>query len=300
MATESSIKALLDRAREFATQGKYLHAVQVYLRATAEAPDVEAGWIELAHVYLHLHQSVAAERALLRALDSSRQPAQILYFLGSLNRETGNRHEALRYFRRLLTFERTLSESLRAQLHFDLGLLYRDDKNWRVAEYHLRSAHRLDQRYPRVNEALAEVLLERGALTDASRFLQKALAVEPYSWSGHFLLGRLYARQGEWERAHDEFVMSVEADPEEARGWHMCGNALLALHRLDESERYLRKALELDPALADAMADLGLIALRRGDLEGAQEHFMHVLNMEPANRRAKHGQRELVRLRNAR
>jgi tetratricopeptide (TPR) repeat protein len=272
----------------------------MYLRVTGEAPEVEAGWIELAHVYLHLHRSEAAERALLRALDASQKPAQILYFLASLHRETGNRHEALRYFRRLLTFERTLSDGLRAQLHFDLGLLYREERNWRVAEYHLRTAHRQDPRYPRVNETLAEVLLERGAVTDAARYLQQALAVEPHSWSGHYLLGRVHARRGEWERAYEEFTTAVEMDPDEARGWHMCGSALLALHRLDESERYLRKALELNSFLADAMVDLGVLALRRGDLEGAQEQFMHVLKLEPANRRAREGQRELVRLRNAR
>jgi tetratricopeptide (TPR) repeat protein len=300
MATEQTIRAWLDQAREFATKGKYLHAVQVYLRVTGEAPEAEAGWIELAHVYLHLHRTEAAERALLRALDSSRQPAQILYFLASLHRETGNGTEALRYFRRLLTFERKLSDGLRAQLHFDLGLLYRERKNWRVAEYHLRTAHRLDPRYPRVNETLAEILLERGATTDAQRFLQMALAVEPHSWSGHFLFGRLHARRGEWDHAYEEFATAVDLDPDEARGWQMCGSAMLALYRLDESERYLHKALRLDPSLTDAIIDLGLLALRRGNFEAAQEQFMQALTMEPGNRRARDGQRELVRLRKAR
>ena len=300
MTNGPSIQTWLDQARAFASQGKYLHAVQVYQRITTEAPDVEAAWIELAHVYLHLHRTDAAERALLRALGSSRQPAQILYFLASLNRETGNRYEAMKYYRRLLEFERTLSTSLRVQLHVDLGMLSRERKNDRMAEYHLRAAHRIDPRYPRVNETLADLLLQRGALTDASRFVRRAMQVEPRSAGAHILLGRIQARREEWEAAYASFQAAVELDPEEPRGWQLCGSVLLALHRLEESERCLSKALALNPASVDALVDLGLVALRRDRFDEARELFMNALKVEPGNRRARDGQRELLRIRNQR
>ena len=299
MVDEPTIHGLLGQARSYVAEKKYLHAVQVYRKITVLAPRVEQAWIELAHVYLHLQRRDAAERALLDALDISRQPAQILFLLGSLHRESGNTYEALKYLRQLLDLEPSLPVSMKARLHYDLGLLYRERRNWRVSEYHLRMAQRLDPDYPHAGEALAELLLRRGAATEAIRFLHRALKAEPYSWEGHYLLGNALGRKGDWEHALEEYVASVEMDPDDARGWYMCGNTLLTLQRLEESEHYLRKALDLQPSLVDAMADLGVVRLRRGAFEEAQDLFRRVLQEQPGNRIARDGQRELNRLRKA-
>ncbi len=299
MIDEPTIHALLTQARSYAADEKFLHAIQVYRRLTRLAPRVEQSWVELAHVYLHLKQRDAAERALLGALAVARQPAQILFLLGSLHREAGDTYEALKYLRQLLEIEPTLPVTMKAQLHFDLGLLYRDRKNSRVAEYHLRMAQRLDPNYPRSGEALAELLLRRGAANEAIRFLHRSLKAEPYSWEGHYLLGKALTRKGEWEHALEEFIASVEMDPEDPRGWHMCGSTLLALQRLDESEHYLRKAIDLQPAMTDAIADLGIVLMRRGTFEEAQELFRRALQQVPDHRIARDGQRELNRLRKA-
>ncbi|MEX0602889.1 MAG: tetratricopeptide repeat protein, partial [Bacteroidota bacterium] len=109
----------------------------------------------------------------------------------------------------------------------------------------------------------------------------------------HYLLGVAYSRTNDWRSAHDEFVTAVEMDPNEPSGWQMCGEALLALHQLDEAEQYLRKTLELNPQCTDAVADFGLLYLRRGDLPRAREFFERALFLEPRNERALRGSHEL-------
>ena len=97
----------------------------------------------------------------------------------------------------------------------------------------------------------------------------------------------------EWTSAYDEFVAAIEMDPNEANGWQMCGEVLIALRRFEEAEQYLRKALELNPHLADAIANVGFLSLHRGDLETAIDWFERALALEPNNAKALKGKREL-------
>ena len=50
---------------------------------------------------------------------------------------------------------------------------------------------------------------------------------------------------------------------------------------MDRAEEAYRKALELDPTLANAVTNLGNIAYRRGDLEGAAKAYQRALAIDP-------------------
>ena len=83
-------------------------------------------------------------------------------------------------------------------------------------------------------------------------------------------------------------------DPSEPRAWHMCGEVLLNLHKLDEAERYLHKSLELNPQLTEAVVDFGFLFLKRGDVQRARECFERALELEPQHPKALQGTRELT------
>ena len=55
------------------------------------------------------------------------------------------------------------------------------------------------------------------------------------------------------------------------------------MNRLDEADRCLRQALELDPRTEWMMAAARL-AIRRGDLAGATRHWRGVVAAEPRSR----------------
>lgn len=299
MPDKTIIQTWLERARGFASGKRHLHALQLYQRITSADPDHEQAWVEMAQIFLQLKRTDAAERALQHALGLSRNPTQILYALAMLHRESENTYEASRYFRRLLALKEKLPQGMRTQLHADLGGVYLERKNARMAEHHFRTAFRLDPGFPRVAEELAALLLQRGAITEAAKYLRNALTSNPTSWDARYLLGKIYARKGEWSAAMEAFSIVVELNPEEPRGWHMCGATLLAMHRLEECEPYLQKAVALDPRFVDALVDLGLLFVRKGDRPHAKELFFRALKEEPGNRRARDGQRELLRMRNA-
>ncbi len=293
MIDDLALARLFDTAQALLEEGKLLHALQLYRRITAEAPTNEYGWIQLSRVLLELRKLGHAEQALLAAMRISTRPAEILLLVGDFHFRAGQLSKAQGYYRKALLHEQALSKASRARLHFHAGLVRLERHQRRLAEYHFRRVRTIDQTFPRINETLAEILLHRGATSEAAHILRTAIAANPYSAPAHYLLGKAYAASGRWDLAYGEFVSAVDMDPKEAASWHMCGEALLTLKNFDEAERYLAKAIELNPRCTGALADFGELWLRRGDSRQALTYFERALELEPGNRKALHGKRTI-------
>jgi len=293
MLNEVTLSQMLEQARTFVAERKFLHAAQVYSRITEASPTLEPAWVELSHVYSELRQYDAAEHVLQKAMRSSNDPNKIVFMLGNLYQKVGDYSRALTYYKQLQLRERDLSPTIRAHLQFNMALSYFYRGNLKLAESHFRKTKKVDPNFPRINESLGELLIRRGAFPESVAVLRQALAADPYSWIGHYLLGLAHARLKEWTSAYEEFVAAIEMDPNEANGWQMCGEVLIALRRFEEAEQYLRKALELNPQLADAVANVGFLCLHRGDSETAIDYFERALALEPNNAKALKGKREL-------
>ena len=293
MIDEPALHQMLEQARSFVDERKFLHAAQLYTRITSLAPSTEQAWVELSHVYAELRQYQAAEHVLQQAAASSSDPNKILFLLGNLYFKTADYDRALIYYRQLALAEKQLSLTLRAHMQFNTGLCYFYRGNLKQAESHFRKAKKVDPMFPKINESLGELLLRREAFSESIVVLKQAITADPYSWIAHYLLGVAYQKTQSWTSAYDEFVAAVEMDPNEPNGWQMCGEVLLTLERFDEAERYLGKALELNPHLTDAIANVGFLYLHRGDAQTASECFERALALEPKNLKALRGKQQV-------
>lgn len=289
MIDEAALHQMLEQARSFVEERKFLHAAQLYARITTIAPSVEQAWVELSHVYAELRQYQAAENVLRDAAASSKDPNKIIFLLGNLYLKTGDYGRALVYYKQLALHEKQLSKTLRAHMQFNMGLCFFYKGNYKLAESHFRRTKKADPLFPKINESLGELLLRREAFSESIVILKQAITADPYSWIGHYLLGLAYQKTRSWTSAYEEFVAAVEMDPNEPNGWQMCGEVLLSLERFDEAERYLQKALELNPHLTDAIANVGFLYLHRGDPQTASECFDRALALEPQNPKALQG-----------
>ena len=293
MIDEPTLHQMLEQARSFVEEKKFLHAAQVYARITSMSPSTEQAWVELSHVYAELRQYGAAEHVLQQASTSSSDPNKIIFLLGNLYLKTGDYDRALTYYRQLALREKNLSQTLRAHTQFNMGLSYFYKGNFKQAESHFRKTKKVDPLFPKINESLGELLMRRDAFSEAIVVLKQAIAADPYSWIGHYLLGLAHQRTKSWTNAYEEFVAAVEMDPNEPNGWQMCGEVLLSMDRFDEAEHYLRKALELNPHLTDAIVNVGFLYLHRGDAQTASECFERALALDPRNPKALRGKEQV-------
>ena len=288
---EPTMYGLLEQARSYVEDGKTLHAIQLYRQLIESAPALPEPWVELFKVFCQLQRFDTAEKLLRDALECIPEKREILFLLGVLHLQTHNHPSALSYFRQLLDTGAVLDREFQSRIHFNLGLLYVQMHRWGLAEHHLRTSRQLNPEFPKIDEALAEILLRRGHVREVIQILQAALAKDPYSWHGHYLLGIAFSRSRQWKRAYEEFVVATDMDPNEPRSWQKCGECLLALRELDQAEHYLRKALELNPKFTDAVVNYGFLYLERGDRIHAGELFDRVLEMDPSNVGAREGKR---------
>ena len=277
---EIQISRLLDDARKFVEEDKILHAVQVYRKLILLEPTLMLSYVELASVYAERNYIDAAISTLVAAEPLFSGDPELLFRLGDFYLRAEQYDHALETFRQLI-------EEKSAPVHYKMGVAMFFLEKFADAEDQFRTALQIDPNLPHVYESIGELLLKRGQFQDAIRYLRKGIVADPFYGVSHFLLGLAHGRLNEWKSAYDEFVLSIDMDPNEPLHWQMCGESLIHLNRLDEAEQYVRKALELDPGSAESVLLLGQINAMRGEYDTSAEWIHKALNLDPENVRAK-------------
>lgn len=101
----------------------------------------------------------------------------------------------------------------------------------------------------------------------------------------HLSDAREASRDGRLTEAIAASERAIEQAPGIAEAHALAGLALFDLNRLEEADRCLRKAIELEPRTEWMMAGARL-AIRRGDLAGATRYWKNVVAAEPRSRTA--------------
>jgi len=285
---EIQISQLLDQARAYVNEGKYLHAEQLYHRLIREEPQLMQTYTELATVYAESGKIDAGIHILEKALHRFPGHEQLLFMLGSFHLQAGNHDKAIGFLQKL--YGKGLPE-----VHFSAGIAYFYKGNMKRAEEQFRITLKLNPKFPKIHESLGELLIRRSAFAEAIHHLKLGIQVDPYSWVSHHLLGTAYHSLNDLKHAYNEFVLAIEMDPNEPLSWQKCGEVLLEMKRYDEAEQYLRKALELQPDFADALADYGQLWLLRGDRVQSEAYFNKALSIDPHHARARFGKLTIAR-----
>lgn len=99
----------------------------------------------------------------------------------------------------------------------------------------------------------------------------------------HLSDAREASRDGRLSDAVRASERAIHHAPNIAEAHALAGLALFGMNRLDEADRRLRHALEIEPRTEWLMA-AAKVALRRGDLAGATKHWRAVVSAEPRSR----------------
>jgi TolB-like protein len=124
---------------------------------------------------------------------------------------------------------------------------------------------------------LADAHLARGSLLLRANFdwrgaeaeYRRALALAPSAVTAKFELGLVLATVGNLDQAVDLTQQAIDGDPLRAIWYNWLAVYLSALDRLDEAERAIRNAIELQPGAESFYYLLSNIEVRRGDAKAA-------------------------------
>ncbi len=277
--SELQITQLIDQARSFVREERYLHALQCYRRLLIDDPTCLSAYRELAALYGEMDLPDAAVSLLEGAERAMPGCPDVTFLLAMRHLESGA-------FDRAIERLRTLADRRLPQVHFQLGVAHFYQEDLATAEAEFRTALALDPHFPRINESIGELLLERGEVSEAIEFLRRGIDIDPYSAVSHSLLGNAFGELGRWTEAHDEFILALDMDPTEAQHWQAVGESMLHQRRSAEAEPYLRKARDLDPSSVDIMLALCKALLMKGDRVEARELRSLAFSLDPAHARA--------------
>ena len=105
--------------------------------------------------------------------------------------------------------------------------------------------------------------------------IKEILHRDPYNFSAMNLAGMAYWGEGNNERAHDIFLKAAQAAPE---CYYIVGNlgrSYFNLKKLDDAEKTLRRALDLNPRYPEGYVYLFDTHLAQGRTEAAGEDLRH-------------------------
>jgi Flp pilus assembly protein TadD len=120
-----------------------------------------------------------------------------------------------------------------------------------------------------------------GNLEEAESLLQQAVRERLETAPAWLVLGMLYLDQGRTEEAMTSLAMANLHDPRNARARNFFGVAIGELGWFDGAEFQFRRALEIDPAYADAHFNLAYFTLRRKSpaVELARRHYLRAVEL---------------------
>jgi tetratricopeptide (TPR) repeat protein len=127
----------------------------------------------------------------------------------------------------------------------------------------------------------AGAALALGLTTDAEKFLQAAISLDPGYAEAHSNLGVLNYQRGTLPAALRCFERVLALTPDSAAALNNLGAALVRLGRLDEAEALLRRAAKLEPGNADAAGNLGQTLILKGRFDEASSELDRAIALKP-------------------
>ncbi|KTD35994.1 cytochrome c type biogenesis protein CcmH [Legionella nautarum] len=114
--------------------------------------------------------------------------------------------------------------------------------------------------------------------------MRARLKQDPSSERGWYLLGRLYASQGQWLEARDAFLKALELKPENEITLINYAQSLLQLNQQQfngQIRTLLKNLLQKDPNQPDALAMLAMDAFTEKNYQLAIDYWQQLLKLAP-------------------
>jgi tetratricopeptide (TPR) repeat protein len=135
--------------------------------------------------------------------------------------------------------------------------------------------------------------LSQGAFAQAAVHFEQLLELQPHDPEAPAQLGVALFGLGRYEEAERCYRESLEINPMSAST--LCNLATVLQSDPAEAEKYLRRALQLNPKYADARSKLGLSLAFAGRLREAKAAFQKALKVDPRHAEALLGLGQIAR-----
>ena len=233
---------------------------------------------QLGLLYQGQKQLDRAREVLEKAAQDRTPSVDLLVALARVAHEQGDDRGALGY----LAHARSL-EPGNPGVHFFFGMVCVDLDLGVEAFTSLKEAVRLEPDNAHFNYALGAVALHRRDPGEAIPFFKKYADLRPDDARGPFAIGAAAFQAHDFPLARIE-LQKAAAHPETAAGaYYFLARIARDENDLDEALRLAQEAVEADARYADPYAEMGLLYLRKREIDQAERSLRRCLELDPDN-----------------
>lgn len=116
---------------------------------------------------------------------------------------------------------------------------------------------------------------------------KQAVALDPESYMGHYILGFAFSLKENWERAEEELQIANRVRPNNSEILRCLGLVLFRREKKVQGVVTLERALNLDPENTLCLCDLGDCYVEARHFQKAQKLFARALELDPESERAR-------------
>ena len=278
----NKIKKLL--AQVLIKSGEYKEAGEVYQSMIlADPKDIESQFA-LGLIYLQLEQDDQAEEIFKKLLEQPEWHFQASFYLGKMEEKLGHTKKALAWFDKVtdgpLVFEASLSA---------ISLLAKDKQyNEAYSRLSLLQAKFPNQKL-RLLLVQAELYNQQKQYEQSFNILTKALADSPDKKELLYTRALIAERIGKPDIVEADLKKILAMDPDNVEALNALGYTLLSKPgRYADAEKYLQKALRLEPGAAVIIDSYGWLQFKLGNTEKALGYLQQAYEKQPENEIAAH------------
>jgi tetratricopeptide (TPR) repeat protein len=203
-------------------------------------------------------------------LDANQRLGHDLYQMGMAQ-------EALPYLERAAQLGTELPEA-----HNNLAVLYAQLGRREEALAEFEKALKLKPDYPEARLNYGRLLEENGRFDEAEGVYADLLDIDPENVKARSSLALLYEKTGRTELAIQEYRILSRSTPELAENYFLkSGRQARKAKEYSKAEKFFRRAVDVNPQLAEGYAELGINAYFAGEHEKSVEYFRQSLALEP-------------------
>ncbi len=188
-----------------------------------------------------------AQAAMERYIDYYPNDAYACSKLGALYVETGQIGRGINLLTQGLTAA-TIDDSIVYELHYHLGIAYRQQQQFVKAKEHYQAAINTDV-IPALKlgayNNLGNLLKDEGDLKSAEKAYKAALKIDPNFGVGHYNLGLTLKAAGNLADAIAYYRQAIKINPEHAEAHQNLAVALLKIGKMPESLAEFKRAIAL-------------------------------------------------------
>lgn len=300
-----NVDALVGKGRALSCQGADAPAIDSFQAAIQQDPRNVLAYVHLALTYRDQYQADAKSypNRLTDALDTIKKAAsfapndaRVLNTQGVILYDQGNLKEARTALENAVSqasgASGGLSEAERSTLQVNLGRVYRDQGDLKLAEQAFRRAVVLDPTNPQAHNNLGNVAYRLKDCSTAEYELSQAVSLDPQSLSAMSQLGITMFECGDVKAAVPklEAALKLNGSVFVPPIYTYLARAYLKTGNIDQAVKRAQQGALLPPESAEAYYWLGQAYQARGasgDADNAKQAYQHAIQINPNYQPAK-------------